>query len=240
MTKISLETYRSAWKNESAFENRKLSEREIQQFLKSKSKKIENLFTTGIIMSLIYKFLLSVSFIAFIYVFRPSHAWLYTSLALVGVCILSIVYLLYVIKKIPNKIILDLDFKSILSRSIKFYHRVFKKAIFVSALSNPLFIIAGSLYYFYFKYGEVRPFALDDWLVFSIFIVISFAFGAVMQLAQYNFQIGQMEASLKEINEETITKLNLKLQKNKRIRVLIIFSLAVILGVLVLSYLLIR
>jgi len=238
MKTFNLETYRSAWKNESGFENRKLSEKEIQQFLKSKSKKIEYVFKTGIIMNLIYKFLLSVAFIVFLYVFRPNHLWFSIPLVLVSVCILAMAYLLHVYYRIPNKFKPELDLKSNLSIYIRYYHKVFKKAIFVSAVSNPLFLIAGSLYYFYFKYGEIRPFALDDYLVFSAFIVISYALGAIVQLAQYNFQIGQMEDSLKEIDEETITKLNLKLRKKKRIRVLIIVSLAVVLGVLVFIYLL--
>ena len=113
-------------------------------------------------------------------------------------------------------------------------------SLYVGALSNSLFIISASFYYYYFKYGEVRPFGIDDYLVFSIIIIIGFVLGAFAQIKHQNFQIQQLEHSLTEIDENTINELSIKNQNNRRRQLFMIYLLAIICGLLVLAFILTR
>ena len=122
----------------------------------------------------------------------------------------------------------------------RFYRQHFSKSLYVGALSNSLFILSGMLYYFFFKYGEIRPFTWDDYLVFGITIIIGFAFGAYVQIAQHNFQIKQLEDCLLEIDEDAITNLTLRDQRNKKRRLIYIFLLALVCGLLLLAFFIFR
>ena len=127
-----------------------------------------------------------------------------------------------------------------LQKRIEFYHQRYIKSLYIGALSNSLFIVSGSLYYFYFKYGEIRPMDLVDYLVFGIAITIAFVFGAVVQIAQHNFQVKQLESCLQEIDEDTMTVLTLKEQRNKKIRLFFIALTALVCGLLLFAYFVFR
>jgi hypothetical protein len=110
----------------------------------------------------------------------------------------------------------------------------------VGALSNSLFILSGMLYYFYFKYGEIRPFQWDDYLVFGVALLIGFALGAFAQVKQHNFHVKQLENCLQEINEDKISTYTIREQRNKKRRISLIFLLALVSGLLVLAFFIFR
>ena len=127
-----------------------------------------------------------------------------------------------------------------LEQKIQFYHKRYIKSLYIGALSNSLIFISGSLYYFYFKYGEIRPMDLEDYLVSGIAIVIAFVFGAVVQIAQHNFQVKQLESCLREIDENTMTELTLKQQRMRKLGMFLIALTALIGGLLLLAYFVFR
>jgi hypothetical protein len=96
------------------------------------------------------------------------------------------------------------------------------------------------IYYFYFKYGEIRPFQWDDYLVFSLTMLIGFGLGVTVQIAQYRFQIRQLESCLQEIDEETMTTFTIREQRNKKRRLVLIFVLALVCGLLLLGFFIFR
>ena len=127
-----------------------------------------------------------------------------------------------------------------LEEKISFYHQTYTYSLYVGALSNALIILSGILYYFYFKYGEIRPFQWDDYLVFSLTMLIGFGLGAAVQIAQHTFQIKQLESCLQEIYEDVISTITLREQRNKRKRMILVFLLALVCGLLLLSYFIFR
>jgi hypothetical protein len=142
------------------------------------------------------------------------------------------------LKKIPYVDYAIDNLRKVLENTINFYKNKYHRSLYVGALSNPLFIISGLLYYFYFKYGEVRPLEMDDYFVFGITIILGFLLGAYAQLKQYNFHIRQLEHSLIEIDETTITDLTIKRQNDKKRQLFLIFLLALVCGFLVLAFIL--
>jgi hypothetical protein len=152
----------------------------------------------------------------------------------------AIRYQWLMIARIPKATASDPVIRTSLENKVKFYHQHFRKSLYVGALSNSLFILSGMLYYFYFKYGEIRQFTWDDYLVFGVTIIIGFALGAYAQISQHNFQVKQLESCLKEIDEESMSALTLMEQRIKKRRLILIFLLALICGLLLLAFFIFR
>ena len=144
------------------------------------------------------------------------------------------------LKKIPKANYAEDNLRKVLGKTIGFYKDKYIRSLYVTALSYSLFIISGTLFYFYFKYGEVRPFETDDYFVYGITIILGFALGAYAQIKLHNFQIRQLKLCLNEIDENTINGLTVKNQKAKRRQIFLVFLLAIICGLLILAFILSR
>jgi hypothetical protein len=239
MKSIDLDSIKAAWKNESSFEDQRLSELDIENFLNSKSKDISQLFRKGLIFDIVLKSVIGVSLIGIFFLLKASHSLVPVSYILILI-LLGIRYQWLMIARIPNASASTPVIRISLENKIKFYRRHFIKSLYVGALSNSLFILSGMLYYFYFKYGEIRPFAWDDYLVLGVTLIIGFALGAYVQITQHNFQVKQLESCLQEIDEEAMTTLTLRDQRNKKRRLIFILLLALVCGLLLLAFFIFR
>ena len=239
MKSIDLDSIKAAWKIERSFEDHKLSEADIQGFLSGKSKDISQLFRKGLIFDIVLKSVLGVSLIGVFFLFRSNQSIILIS-SIIMLILWAIRYQWLMIARIPEATASDPVIRTSLENKVKFYRQHFSKSLYVGALSNSLFILSGMLYYFYFKYGEIRPFTWDDYLVFGVTIIIGFALGAYVQIAQHNFQVKQLENCLEEIDEDTITTLTLREQRNKKRRLILIFLLALLCGLLLLAFFIFR
>lgn len=239
MESIDLDAIKAAWKNERSFENYDLSEADIQNFLNGKSKDISQLFRKGLIFDIVMKSVIGLSFIGIFFLLRAAESIILVS-AVLMLILWAIRYQWLMISRIPEATDSDPIIRTTLKNKIKFYHKYFRKSLYVGALSNSLFILSGMLYYFYFKYGEIRSFTWDNFLVFGLTIIIGFALGAYIQIAQHNFQVKQLESCLQEIDEDALTTITIREQRNKRRRLILIFVLAITCGLLLLAFLISR
>jgi len=237
---MDFDKYKAAWKSEQGFEKNTLSEADIQGFLKKKSKEMNKLFNKGLIFDIVLKSVIGASFIVVSVLFLPNMRVLAISSLILAGIILAIFFQVKMMKKIPYANYAKGNLREVLESTIGFYKNKYIRSLYVAALSNSLFIISGMLYYFYFKYGEVRPFETDDYIVFCLIIIISFVFGAYVQIKLHNFQIRQLELCLTEIDENTINALTIKNQKARRRRIFLVFLLFIICGLLVLAFILSR
>jgi len=239
MKVIDLDSIKAAWKIERSFEDPILSEADIQHFLSGKSKDISQLFRKGLIFDIVLKSVVGASLIGVFFLLRANQPLMLIS-AILMLILWTIRYQWHMISRIPKATASDPVIRTSLENKVKFYHQHFRKSLYVGALSNSLFILSGMLYYFYFKYGEIRPFTWDDYLVFGVIIIIGFALGAYVQIAQHNFQVKQLESCLKEIDEESMSALTLREQRNKKRRLILIFLLALVCGLLLLAFFIFR
>ena len=235
MKSIDLDSIKAAWKNESSFEDHRLSELDIENFLSSKSKDISQLFRKGLIFDIVLKSVIGLSLIGIFFLLKASQSIILVS-SILMLILWAIRFQWIMIARIPKASTSDPVIRTSLENKIKFYRQHIIKSLYVGALSNSLFILSGMLYYFYFKYGEIRPFAWDDYLVFGVTIIIGFALGAYVQITQHSFQVKQLETCLQEIDEETMSTITLRDQVNKRRRMTLIFVLALVCGLLLLAY----
>jgi hypothetical protein len=240
MKTIDMDSLKTAWKNEQGFENKKLSEKDIQQFLGQKSRDITQLFRKGLIFDGVLKSLIGISLVGIMILYAANHKMLMAMAALLAGLCWTLWFQWKMYRKIPRETASSPVIRTSLENRIRFYRKHFVKSLYIGALSNVLIFVSGSLYYFYFRYGEVRPLDLTDYLVFTMAILLAFAIGALVQIAQHNFQVRQLESCLKEIDEDAMTMLTLKDQRNKRLRLIFIALTAVILGLLLLTYMIFR
>lgn len=240
MKEIDFKKYRTAWKSEQGFEKNTLSEADIQGFLKKKSKEINKLLKRGLLLDIALKSTIGVSFIVLSVLFFSSMKVVAMSSLMVAGIIIAISFQGRMLKKIPYVDYAEDNLRKVLENTISFYKDKFLRSLYIGALSNPLLIFSGSLYYYYFKYGEVGPFEIDDYVVFGILIITGFILGAFPQIKQHNFQIRQLELCLTEIDENTMTELTIKRQNYKKIQLFLIYLLAVVCGFLVLAFIFTR
>lgn len=237
---MDLDKYKAAWKSEQGFEQSTLTEADIKGFLKKKSKEINNLFKRSLIIDVVLKSIIGGSFIILALLFHSSiNVVIISSILLAGI-ILAISFQVSIFKKIPHTDYAKDNLKAVLESKINFYTKKYFNSLYVGALSGSLFIISGMLYYYYFKYGEVRPFDTVDYLVLGIFIIAGFILAAYVQVKHHHFQIRQLEHSLTEIDENTINELTIKRQNNRRRQLFLIYLLFVVCGFLALAFILTR
>ena len=240
MKPLDLDKIKTAWKNEQSFEDQRLSESDIERFLSKKSKDISQLFKMGLIVDISLKTLVVISFVGIIILFKGNLNVVFLASAIILGLLWAIRYQWLMIGKIPQSRTSEHVIRTSLEEKISFYHQKYTYSLYVGALSNALIILAGMLYYFFFKYGEIRPFQWDDYLVFSLTMLIGFGLGAAVQIAQHRFQIKQLESCLREIDEDVIGTLTLREQRNKKRRMVLAFLLALVCGLLLLSYFIFR
>jgi hypothetical protein len=235
-----MDAMKAAWKNERSFEDPKLTKAEIEVFLKGKSKDISLLFKKGLIFDIILKSLVGLSFLGILILFRTNLPVLLTVAFLIMGTLWAIIYQQRMIGRIPKTKGTGSGIKFTLEKKISFYYRHFVRSLYVGALSNSLLVLSGMLYYFYFKYGEIRPFQWDDYLVFTLVIVLSYIIGVIVQVKQYNFHVKQLESCLQDLDADSLNKLTIREQVYKKRRLTFVFLLALICGLLVLAFFIFR
>jgi hypothetical protein len=234
MEEIDLEEYKSAWKTEKSFSEEKLSVDQITKFMQKTSKSISGLFRKSIFIDIILKILLIFSFGVLLVLYSNQNLILLLNSVFILLAIFGIVVQIKTYKKIPDVNNADQNIKTLLYSYIDFYTKNFAPSLIISSFSSSLFFISGTFYYFYYKYGTIRSFQYDDYLVFGTIIVISFLLSAFFQSRNFNFHVRQLENSLAEIEQETINESKLTHYKKLNNRNLIIYSIILFIGLLLL------
>jgi len=235
-----MESMKSAWKKEQGFENFTLSQSDIEKFLYKNSKDITQLFKKGLGFDVVLKSIVGASLVGLIFLFIENRQVTIAITAILLLILWGIWFQVRMYRRIPQSGMSEPDIKSSLEKKVRFYRQRYVKSLYMGALTNSLIFVSGSLYYFYFKYGEIRSMDLEDYLVFGTAIIIAFVIGAAAQLAQHNFQIKQLESCLQEIEEERITELTIKQHRMRKRRLFFIALIVFVCGLLLLAYFVFR
>lgn len=236
MENLDLNKYQLAWKDEKSFQAEKLSEIEIQNFMKSASKIVAQ-YKRSLIFDIVFKSILLISFIVLIVLLKNQSIATLTNLFFIFIAAFGIIWQTNVYKRVDKISITKEHLKDLLRAYIDFYNGLYVKSIFVNALSSTLFFLSGSLFYLYFKYEQIPTFELDDFIVLIIGIILSYGVSAFAQIKQNEYQIKQLESCLVEIEENTINASSIKKYKTTRIINIITIGIALILGVILFLFL---
>lgn len=237
--KTSLDQFKEAWQKKSRENNKssKLKQEDIMEFLEKQSHGISALYRKGLMMDFVQKGFLAASFVVLLFLYSQNHTvqGISAGLAVLTAVMIFIQYRFY--REVEQNEDPDMELYSSIKSRISFFNRRFIKAVYVGAISNPLIFVSGMMFYFYYRHGGIRPLDMTDALVLGSFIIFSFVAGLFINLKQYRFHIGQLETSLKELDEETFSRLTVERIKNQRRGYILMVVLAVIIGLLIFLYL---
>jgi hypothetical protein len=236
MEDLDLNKYQLAWKKEKSFQAEKLSEVEIRNFMKSASK-IVGQYRRSLIFDIVFKGILLISFLLLIFLLKNQSIAILAITFFVFIAAFGIIWQTKVYKRVDKISVTKEHLKDLLKAYIDFYTEQYIKSIFVSALSSTLFFLSGSLFYLNFKYEQIPTFELDDFIVLTIGIILSYGVSAFAQIKQNDYQIKQLESCLVEIEENTISASSIKKYKTNRIKNIVTIGIALITGVIIFLYL---
>jgi len=236
MKEINLEKIRASWKNNPAFSEAGLSPEIIAQYRSKTSRETTKLFRSGLVTDITLKAVLMVSFVVLmiLYLHQPMTMII---IAVGGIVTLSgLVYQLRTLGRVPGNRPEEMTIRQSLESKVDYYNRWHVRSLMVAALTNAMLIISGMLFYFLFEYGEVRPLALDDFIVLGAIPVVGFALGAFIQLKHHSFHMGQIETVLDDFDAEQLNAAGFLRYRQKRKRIIAIYFLAFLAGLLIFLY----
>lgn len=236
MENLDLNKYQLAWKNEKSFQAEKLSEIEIHNFMKSASK-ISGQYRRSLLFDIVFKTILLFSFLLLIFLLKNQSIAILAITFFIFIAAFGIIWQSKVYKRVNKISVTKEHLNDLLRAYIDFYTKQYIKSIFVSALSSTLFFLSGSMFYLHFKYEQIPTFELDDFIVLTIGIILSYGVSAFAQIKQNDYQINQLESCLVEIEENTINASSIKKYKTNRIKNIITIGIALITGVIIFLYL---
>lgn len=239
MNRVDLEKYKDIWKNEKSFDEKKLSANEISKFLRSSSKSIVELFRKGLIIDVLAKTILLISMIVLFLLIPDQLFFNFIHLFIAIIIISGLIWQVYILRKIPSYITENRSVIQQLREYIRFYYKYYISSVYVGALSATMFFLIGSIYYLYTKYHKLPPLQIDDYIVMSVGVLLSYGLSFIVQLKHYNYRVRQLEECLTEVENETITKASIKQNINRK-KWTIAFATALIVGLIFLLFLIIN
>ncbi len=235
-----LDNIKTAWQQHNHQTiNPSLTERDIMLYIEQQSSDISTLFRKGLITDVIIKSVLLISFMGLIKIYQNQVPVMGISIALLvfSLLLLAIQYVFYrQVAGIEDPL---QDTRTLLKNKIDYFYKKYTRAIVIAALTNPLLVLSGFLYYFYLKYGSVRPLDTIDIMVFGSAIALSFVISVAAQFYQYRFHVKQLEESLEELEQDTIDEQMIQTWKQKRVRLVLFAVLALVLGLMIFAYIVI-
>lgn len=238
MEKDILEKFKQSWKNgiDKILTDQSISEIEIKNYLNMRSKNITRLYKKGIWTDIGLKGLIFASFSVLVILYLGNFKIILFNTVLIASCLLLIFFQRKILKSVKKMEQAIVNLKQSLSDNITFFNKKYIRSVFIAALSSPLIFISGMMYYFYYKYGYIRPLDATDFVVLGIAVILAFIISFLSQLYQFKFHINQLEECLNDLTEEKITAQTLKRQKAKRLLLLSATVLALTFGLLLLLY----
>lgn len=231
-----LNRLKEAWMREFDLTGNKLTEDDLRNYLKGRSRNINQLFRTGLIMDFVIKVMLGSAFAGSLILYPDDIKVTLFSLLFMIFSVYSILFHANTYRKIPDDPEGRKSLISNIEEKISFYRSRYIKSVYAIALSSPMLFISGSLYYFYFKYGTIRQLDQTDIIIMGVFLTISFVFPLAVQLWFNRHHIRQLEECMNEIREGAISELLIMRQRRSRLIVQLVSVIALITGMLLLLY----
>lgn len=240
MNDINLERYKAAWQGKEHFGTQSLSAEEIHRVLKRESNNISRQFRSGLLFDMVLKGIAAVALAGLLFLFRGN-----STVSLMNTVVLGFtLFLLFVqwktLQDVPRPSLAGESLRACLDKMIRFYRERFLRALYVAAVSASLVFYVGVLYYSWFKYGGIRALDIDDYVVFVAGLLLAFIINAAAQRWQSAFHVKELEFCLQEIDTQSLSRQQLRKQRFRRIKVILMWVVWAALGVLVLTYFIAR
>ena len=199
--------------------NFEMNKEKIHKYRKDASDRISKNLKKGFIFDIVLKSVISLAAITLLIIscvdgslFDQSSSSIFV-MSFISMFLLSAMIVSAILSgKKFNDIPKDLPVLESLNSKLIFLKTTYRKFIFGSALTAPMFVFTANSYYFYHKYGEMR---FDD-PVILIFIFISFIIAYFAQIPFYNIQKRELEEAIADFDEEKAEEIEKAKIKQKR------------------------
>jgi len=218
--------------------NKRYSIDDIQKYRKQKSHQTSQQIQRSILFDVGYK---SIAIAELIYLLISLN-YQYPFQIIIGLLLFTAVSLcfieIYFLKKFKS--IRDTDsVLENLKNKLSYLKTTYKKFIFISALSNPLFVLSSFFIYYLFKYNEIKLGTPAEDPVLYLILLAAFAISLIGQLPVYKMQKKELLESIYEMDDADLASIKIQNTKQRRRITLITFTILVLLGVLALLLILI-
>ena len=237
---MDLDELKKTWKQVNQDQSVHYSLDQIDTFRKSRSKDFSNWIRSSLRNDFVLKSLIATSFTVLIFLLNTQ---LSVQIAC-GVLALLSTGLIFLEKPHFDKA-RELDknpdtMQGSLISKLNYLKAYYFKIQFLVGLTNPLLVSAGACYYMYFKYSEIRPMDLEDILVFTAILIVSFLFTIPTTAGLYGFHLRNIQNSLANLENEGHWAKEMKRYKRSKNILAGIFISLLIIGILALIVILLR
>lgn len=217
MKESDLEKLKDAWKKKDLSETsaKELNAEKINSFISGKSKSLSASFRNGLLFDIVLKSILVGTLIILVILSNMVDSILFPAISVGVTTFILLLMQVLVFVRMPHIDLGESDLKQILGTELSYYRKKYKLSLFITAASSTLFFITGSLYYFFFKYGGVRRFDIDDMLVFGIAVIFSYVISYAAQSWNFNFGMDQLQKCFDEIDQENFEEIEAGMKKQK-------------------------
>lgn len=229
-----IDEFKEVWKASSAQDAgfTPLSEKEISIYLKGRSHSVGRLFRNGLLIDIILKTCLGAALLYLALVVPTPADMQRTAFVILGFVLvlggLQVHYLL----SMPGFVAGRKNMRESLMSIIDYYETRHRTVLFIAAGTNPLLLLTGMLFYFFYTYGGIRPLDTTDFTVLSLFLLAGYVLGVLVPMFQYRFQIHQLRECLADLDESAVGSRRLQQQKRQRIRWFVAAIIALLAGLL--------
>ncbi len=225
---------KNIWKTagENKSKMKKYSLEDIQSYRKKQSKKISRSSRFGILFDIFYK-CTSIAGLIYLLIFLNYQYPYKIVISLLLVISFILVFVEFGFLKKLNLITEGDSVIENLRKKLHFFKTTYKKFVFISALSSPLFVVAGFFLYYYFKYNEIKMGTPFEDPVLYLFPVIAYLISLFGQWPAYKNQLRELNESIEDIEDTQTVSIKIEEAKKRRKKFIIISSILILIGVLI-------
>lgn len=125
-----------------------------------------------------------------------------------------------------------------LKNKIGYLRHYYRPYIFIGALTNPILMLCGFFFYFYFTYGEIRMAGPAEDPVLYLLLLLGYALGVIGTYPFYLSRNRDLTECLHDLDEDDLATQKIAGQQYRKRRFLIIAFILILLGLLLFLFLL--
>ncbi|HBB91539.1 MAG TPA: hypothetical protein DC042_07420 [Bacteroidales bacterium] len=208
---------------------------EISGFRKARSRDFTAWIRISLGFDIVLKSLVAAVLLVTLSLYRNQSLAFFTSLVSLVALSVLIPYLVRI-----RRAAFELDssngsIQETLETKIQFLKKMYYKVQFIQSLTNPFIVIAGTLVYYYVRFGFVPPLHGQDRLIIATLVLLSFLFTLPATLSIYGVQLRSLNGCLSSLTDPDGWELEAeKLKKSQRFLAFVMYGL-LILGIAMLA-----
>jgi ABC-type multidrug transport system fused ATPase/permease subunit len=176
----------------------------IQKYLSGRSNDISRKMRNMIRFDMVVKALIACVFGVDMYFFYGSANIVLVSFLAILILIPMIIYERKMMVRFDKAAGQGQNLRENLSSMLSYLKTKFTSTLLAISITYLFVFISGSLIYFYFAYGYVRPLDYLDVVVFTGFIMIGIVFNFIVNRGQVKYQIRHLENCLSDLNDQAL------------------------------------